>query len=1244
MTPLVDNFAGAVSVVIPMFNQHELTADCLASLARHTPAGIAEIIVVDDASSPPFTTSDPRVRVLGNRHNLGFAGSCNRGAAAARGEYLLFLNNDVEALPGWLKPLLTVLAERPEVGIVAPKLIHPDGTVQHCGKVWGDLEAPHSQPSHIYYREPADAPKVNRSREYPLVTGACMLVRRAEFLALGPFDESYQNGWEDDDLCYAFRSGGKKIWYCAESTLIHYESVTLGADYRLAEAAYGRILAARQGKSSPPVSAEAEALLAPYFTMPAQELAALLEGKYLKVQQRFSNNKARFLSKWGALVRRDDFLYFNQDGVLPPLPSAGPATSGMPLVSMVILCFNQLSFTQETVQSIRRHTPEPHEIIFVDNGSSDGTLSWLQELERDNGHYRLIANSENRGFAAGCNQGIRAAGGEFILLVNNDVVVTPGWLSGMLASFDSLNEVGIVGPVTNNISGPQRIDEARYTDLAELDSFAAAHRERFSGCRVPSRRMVGYCMLFRRTLVERIGLLDEDFGSGNFEDDDFSLRSALAGLHNLIAYDTFIHHHGSVSFDGNGIDYAAAMARNRQIFNRKWSAPLTDAALALQIQRLKAVEKAELHWQRGENDSAVQAILQDGIRFAPGERVFYLLLAEHFVAEGRPDDALDALDLLAEPSRDLRWSLLKGFALAAAGRLTEAIGFASAAGSPAPARAAALSLSGVVALDSGDLKKAAHLFNEALQTDPLCAEPFLRLAIMARGAGSLVDACTLAQRAFLLAPTRAECAACFHGLLQAVGRLEEGEALFRSMTRLYPENRMLALYLVDLLLNQDKNREALEVIENFLCSFPCDDQFLQACLAVRDQVGPLDLTAAQNAFSQTVSLCIITKDEAANLPRCLKSLKPLVHEIIMVDTGSQDRSREIGRIFGARVSEFPWNGSFSDARNASLRPAKGAWILVMDGDEVISELDYPRFREAIAAQARPTAAFTLTTRNYMNRVDAEKWVQNDGLYKEERGAGWTPSGKIRLFPNFAGICFENAIHEMVDGSVQRLRLTVLDSPVPVHHYGYLDRERNADKQEFYYRLGLSKLAENPDNPIAICELAIQAAGIKRYDEAVSLWYRALTFDPASSLAFFNLGSCLLNLGSFEESRNASREAMRLKENYREAVTNYALAELCLGNLDAAQQAVTAELQNDGKYPILSIVQGICHCCAGNIGQGAARFQEQMAQAVEFSGFLELVLERLSAGGQEEFAGRLLAAARSCGCLGEKTRAPEGHAD
>jgi O-antigen biosynthesis protein len=1238
--PAVAAPGASVSVIIPVFNQVSLTLQCLASLARHTPSGIHEIIVVDDASSEPYeqalAASWPQVKVLRNAVNLGFAASCNRGAGAASGEFLLFLNNDTEALPGWLEPLAAVLATRPEVGIVAPKLIHPDRTIQHCGKVWGELDTPDSQPSHIYYREPADSPKASKSREYALVTAACILVRRAEFFHLGPFDEGYENGWEDDDLCYAFSSAGKKIWYCAESTLVHYESITLGADYRLAEIAFNRILAAREGKSSPPVSAEAETLLAPYFAMPHQELTALLDENFLKVRGRFQKNKARFFSKWGHLVHRDDFLYLDQDRVLTREAHAGQAPS--PLTSLVILTFNQLDVTRQTVESIRRHTPEPHEIIFVDNGSKDGTLDWLKRLVQENPAYRLIANDSNLGFAAGCNQGIGSAQGEFLLLLNNDVVVTPGWLSGMLASFDSLAEVGIVGPVTNNISGPQKISGTCYQSPSELDSFAMSHGERFSGCRVPMRRIVGFCMLFRRELVDRIGLLDEEFGSGNYEDDDFSLRAALEGFQNLIAYDIFIHHHGSASFTGNRIDYAGAMARNREIFTRKWSAPVTEPSLALKIQRLKAVEQAEIFWQRGEPESAVEAILQQGIKFNPQERDFYLLLGEHFNAEGRPGDALDALEMLPEASRDARWGLLMGGALVAAGRHTEARGYAAAEQPSVPARAAALDLSGLIALRSGELEKAAQLFHEALQTDPHSAGPYLHLATMARDAGSLADAGTLSERAFILAPTDGRCAALYHELLKALGRREAGEALFRTMVGLYPVNRMLALYLIDLLLGQGKNGEALEIIESFLCSFPCDDGFIEACLAVRGKVGPLEVKAGQSAFSQTVSLCLITKNEAAKLAACLKSLKPLVHEIILVDTGSKDKTREIGRIFGARVFDYPWNGSFADARNESLKQAEAAWVLVMDADEVISELDYAGFREALVERAQAPAAFSITTRNYMEQVDVEKWVQNAGVYPEERGAGWTPSGKIRLFPNFLGIHFDNAVHEMVDGSVNGLRLPVLDSPVVVHHYGYLDRVKQPDKEAFYYELGVKKLAENPNDPIAICELAIQAAGVKRYEEAISLWHRALAYDPASSLVFFNLGACHFNLGSFETSRDASLKAISLKGNYREAVTNYALAELCLGNVAAAQEAVNVELARDPDYPILRIVQGICHCCAGDPVQGAARFREQRLCNVEFSGFLHLVLDRLLAGGQSGFAGLLIDTAQTCGCLEEKSAA------
>ena len=136
-------------------------------------------------------------------------------------------------------------------------------------------------------------------------------------------------------------------------------------------------------------------------------------------------------------------------------------TAGKPkgLISIVILTFNQLNFTKECVKSIQMHTLEPHEVIFVDNGSKDGTVSWLCELVRENPHYGLIENRENLGFAKGCNQGIEAATGKYLLLLNNDVVVTEGWLLGMLECLNRHPGIGIVGPMTNQISGIQKISE-----------------------------------------------------------------------------------------------------------------------------------------------------------------------------------------------------------------------------------------------------------------------------------------------------------------------------------------------------------------------------------------------------------------------------------------------------------------------------------------------------------------------------------------------------------------------------------------------------------------------------------------------------------------------------------------------------------------------------------------------------------------------------------------------------------------
>lgn len=243
------------------------------------------------------------------------------------------------------------------------------------------------------------------------------------------------------------------------------------------------------------------------------------------------------------------------------------------VVSIVILTFNELKYTKECIESIRKHTPEPHEIIFVDNASSDGTLKWLRKMIQENPNYRLIENKKNLGFAAGNNQGIALANGNYVLLLNNDTVVSEGWLARMLSVFKRYPEVGIVGPVSNNISGPQQVQGVSYQSLEEMPHFAKQWSAEHIGQTIEYYRVVGFCLLAKRAVIDRIGGLDEQFGSGNFEDDDFCLRAAATGYKARIVRDAFIHHAGSQTFKGAGINYQKSLERNWEIFKRKWKLP-----------------------------------------------------------------------------------------------------------------------------------------------------------------------------------------------------------------------------------------------------------------------------------------------------------------------------------------------------------------------------------------------------------------------------------------------------------------------------------------------------------------------------------------------------------------------------------------------------------------------------------------------------------------------------------------------
>ncbi len=233
------------------------------------------------------------------------------------------------------------------------------------------------------------------------------------------------------------------------------------------------------------------------------------------------------------------------------------------LTSIVIVTWNQLAYTKECVDSILARTDEPFELIFVDNGSTDGTPDYLDTVP----NAVVIRNAENRGYAPAVNQGLQVCRGQNICLLNNDCVVTTGWLDGLLEALHDDDSNGLVGPVSNNVSGEQQIS-IRYTDLTSMDGFAwdqRRHREL-----TLTDRLVGFCLLFRRDVMDRIGLLDEQFEIGCFEDDDFCRRATEAGYRAIIAQHVFVHHYGSATFRGAGFDLGNILQQNEQRYLAKW--------------------------------------------------------------------------------------------------------------------------------------------------------------------------------------------------------------------------------------------------------------------------------------------------------------------------------------------------------------------------------------------------------------------------------------------------------------------------------------------------------------------------------------------------------------------------------------------------------------------------------------------------------------------------------------------------
>lgn len=280
-------------------------------------------------------------------------------------------------------------------------------------------------------------------------------------------------------------------------------------------------------------------------------------------------------------------------------------------------------------------------------------------------------------------------------------------------------------------------------------------------------------------------------------------------------------------------------------------------------------------------------------------------------------------------------------------------------------------------------------------------------------------------------------------------------------------------------------------------------------------------------MAATLSLAMIVKDEAEHLAECVKSVRDVIDEVCIVDTGSRDNTLEVARQLNARIGVFIWCDDFAAARNESIRLCSKDWIFVLDADERLDPEDLSQFRGL--TRVGPDCCYRFTTRNYTNDTQIAEFQACPPGDPNARGfAGWFPSAKVRLFPNRRGVRFDGKVHELVNASLEQMGVRVLDCSIPIHHYPLVKSpERVRQKQEFYLQLGHEKIAAAPNDPKAHVELGNQYAEVRDWANAAAAYAQALKLAPSNAAILRDLGGALHMLRRDDEARKALTLALEL---------------------------------------------------------------------------------------------------------------------
>ncbi len=360
------------------------------------------------------------------------------------------------------------------------------------------------------------------------------------------------------------------------------------------------------------------------------------------------------------------------------------------------------------------------------------------------------------------------------------------------------------------------------------------------------------------------------------------------------------------------------------------------------------------------------------------------------------------------------------------------------------------------------------------------------------------------------------------------------------------------------------------------------------------EAGIIDMHDILIRNKGTISCCMIARNEEEFIASAIGSVKDLADEIIVVDTGSDDRTASVARACGAKVYHALWTDDFSAARNASLAGATKEWILILDADESIASDDHGRIRELIARY--PDSAFLFEQRTYSNNSSIFGWKRIDEESDVNHGAlGYFSNRQVRLFRNDGAIRYRGHVHENVEHDLRDNGISMSNVDIVVHHYGRLEAsDRVSRKSMLYLSLGKDKLSHDPENTKYIYEIASQLLEIGHAEEAAEHIEKVLQ-TGLRSWEFNNLlGLAYMKLGRKDDAVVCLRAAVDIESNNPDLHNNLGVALMEDGKAGRALDSYREGLLIDGDNANLLRNAASACCSLGMISEADDYIRQSLA--------------------------------------------------